>query len=663
MDPLRLGRRRRRHRDAGARRHRGRRPRPAPRAAARLVDRRAATSTGLAAGGADVGDDELERRRSAARGDTVATLIYTSGTTGRPKGCELTHAQLPRPRPQRRRLPVRRWCARPGPARCCSCRSPTSSRGSSRCSASPRGPGWATPPTSRTWSTTSARSARRSCWPCPGSSRRSTTPRRRPPRPAARAGSSAAAAATAIAYSTRARQRRPGLRAAGPARALRPARLRQAAGTARRAACSTPSPAARRSGARLGHFFRGVGVVVLEGWGLTETTAPGHGQHPRADPGRHGRAAAARRRRAGRGRRRAARARRQRAARLLQQPRGDGRGARGRLVPHRRPRRDRRRRLRADHRAARRRSSSPRAARTWRRWSWRTGCARTCSSRSAWSSATSARSSPRWSRSTPRCCPTWLANNGKQPMDVAAAAQDPDVRAELQRAVDHANEAVSKAESIRKFLVLDTDFTEAGGHLTPEVEPQAGGRDEGLRAPGGEPVRSEGDGRPPRRGSGYCRRPPRRSITLCAWQWRGRSTTPCGQGPGRRGRWCEVEGLTVRFGAVDAVRGIDLAVAAGRLGGARRAQRRRQVDDPAGARRRGARHRGARARRRRGRPPRPAGGQAPHRLLPRRRRARAALHPLGAPAARRPAARADRLGARARRTCSSGSTSPTWPTA
>lgn len=65
--------------------------------------------------------------------------------------------------------------------------------------------------------------------------------------------------------------------------------------------------------------------------------------------------------------------------------------------------------------------------------------------------------------------PTWLANSGKPPMDVAAAAQDPDVRAEVQRAVDHANQAVSKAESIRSFIVLDTDFTEAGGHLTPKL--------------------------------------------------------------------------------------------------------------------------------------------------------------------------------------------------
>ena len=65
--------------------------------------------------------------------------------------------------------------------------------------------------------------------------------------------------------------------------------------------------------------------------------------------------------------------------------------------------------------------------------------------------------------------PTWLSNNGKQPMDVAAAAQDPDVRAEIQKAVDAANQAVSKAESIRKFLILDTDFTESGGHLTPKL--------------------------------------------------------------------------------------------------------------------------------------------------------------------------------------------------
>jgi long-chain acyl-CoA synthetase len=52
---------------------------------------------------------------------------------------------------------------------------------------------------------------------------------------------------------------------------------------------------------------------------------------------------------------------------------------------------------------------------------------------------------------------------------VTDAAADPDVRAELQRAVDAANTQVSKAESIRKFDVLTTDFTEASGHLTPKM--------------------------------------------------------------------------------------------------------------------------------------------------------------------------------------------------
>ena len=65
--------------------------------------------------------------------------------------------------------------------------------------------------------------------------------------------------------------------------------------------------------------------------------------------------------------------------------------------------------------------------------------------------------------------PTWLANNGKPALSVEEAATDPDVRAELQRAVDAANAQVSKAESIRKFAVLTTDFTESSGHLTPKL--------------------------------------------------------------------------------------------------------------------------------------------------------------------------------------------------
>ncbi|MFC5679046.1 AMP-dependent synthetase/ligase [Aeromicrobium endophyticum] len=48
----------------------------------------------LRSAGAGVTDDDLEKRRSALTSDTLATLIYTSGTTGRPKGCCLTHGNF-----------------------------------------------------------------------------------------------------------------------------------------------------------------------------------------------------------------------------------------------------------------------------------------------------------------------------------------------------------------------------------------------------------------------------------------------------------------------------------------------------------------------------------------------------------------------------------------
>ncbi|TDC14062.1 long-chain fatty acid--CoA ligase [Actinomadura bangladeshensis] len=44
--------------------------------------------------GADVGDDVIEERRRSRTAADVATLVYTSGTTGRPKGCEITHGNL-----------------------------------------------------------------------------------------------------------------------------------------------------------------------------------------------------------------------------------------------------------------------------------------------------------------------------------------------------------------------------------------------------------------------------------------------------------------------------------------------------------------------------------------------------------------------------------------
>jgi long-chain acyl-CoA synthetase len=48
----------------------------------------------LSAAGAGIADSELDERRATLRADSVATIIYTSGTTGRPKGCELTHGNF-----------------------------------------------------------------------------------------------------------------------------------------------------------------------------------------------------------------------------------------------------------------------------------------------------------------------------------------------------------------------------------------------------------------------------------------------------------------------------------------------------------------------------------------------------------------------------------------
>ncbi|WP_144873391.1 long-chain fatty acid--CoA ligase [Microbacterium sp. 1.5R] len=70
----------------------------------------------------------------------------------------------------------------------------------------------------------------------------------------------------------------------------------------------------------------------------------------------------------------------------------------------------------------------------------------------------------------PEMLPTWLANNGlDKDMPLAEAATNAAVRAEVQSAVDAANTRVSRAESIRKFTILDSEWTEASGHLTPKL--------------------------------------------------------------------------------------------------------------------------------------------------------------------------------------------------
>ena len=65
----------------------------------------------------------------------------------------------------------------------------------------------------------------------------------------------------------------------------------------------------------------------------------------------------------------------------------------------------------------------------------------------------------------------WLESQGAKPEpDLASLAKNAIVHAEVERAVNAANEGVSRAESIRKFEILHDEFTEANGMLTPSLK-------------------------------------------------------------------------------------------------------------------------------------------------------------------------------------------------
>ncbi|MFI7100474.1 AMP-dependent synthetase/ligase [Streptomyces sp. NPDC050161] len=66
--------------------------------------------------------------------------------------------------------------------------------------------------------------------------------------------------------------------------------------------------------------------------------------------------------------------------------------------------------------------------------------------------------------------PRWAEEHGRQDTTAAALAGDPELLAAVQRAVDDGNAAVSKAESVRKFRILPTQFTEESGHVTPSLK-------------------------------------------------------------------------------------------------------------------------------------------------------------------------------------------------
>ncbi|MGW1889201.1 AMP-dependent synthetase/ligase [Streptomyces sp. NPDC002004] len=71
----------------------------------------------------------------------------------------------------------------------------------------------------------------------------------------------------------------------------------------------------------------------------------------------------------------------------------------------------------------------------------------------------------------PEAIAHWLAVR-KRPLDTPTASlvRDPELIADVQKAVDHANEAVSRAESIRRFALVEGEFTEDNGLLTPSLK-------------------------------------------------------------------------------------------------------------------------------------------------------------------------------------------------
>jgi long-chain acyl-CoA synthetase len=66
--------------------------------------------------------------------------------------------------------------------------------------------------------------------------------------------------------------------------------------------------------------------------------------------------------------------------------------------------------------------------------------------------------------------PAWAEQHGKTNANPDELAEDPVMQAEIQAVVDEANAAVSRAESIRRFMIMGEDWTEQTGHLTPSMK-------------------------------------------------------------------------------------------------------------------------------------------------------------------------------------------------
>jgi long-chain acyl-CoA synthetase len=76
---------------------------------------------------------------------------------------------------------------------------------------------------------------------------------------------------------------------------------------------------------------------------------------------------------------------------------------------------------------------------------------------------------------SPETLTQWKADNGKpETATIAELRDDPALRAEIRVAVNEANKSVSQVEAIKKFIILDDDFTEAGAQLTPTQKVRRG---------------------------------------------------------------------------------------------------------------------------------------------------------------------------------------------
>jgi len=227
----------------------------------------------VVAAGRDVSDDAVMERRRAVTSDSLATIIYTSGTTGRPKGCMITHANL--------LAEIRNVCAAEGvpelvfneqtrtlhflPLAHILARSIQLGAVRNRVHLAHTGDMKTIVPQLVEFKPTSVLSVPRVF------ERIYNTAKHK----AAAEGKGrifGLADATALAYSE-------SLETGGPALLLRLrhtifdrlvyGKLRAVLGGDVRFSVSGGAPL----GARLGHFFRGIGITVLEGYGLTETCA------------------------------------------------------------------------------------------------------------------------------------------------------------------------------------------------------------------------------------------------------------------------------------------------------------------------------------------------------------------------------------------------------